>query len=151
MNISEIRKLVEIIKENDLTEFELDEGEFSIRIRRGSEHTREYVQAPVHMPISAVAPAPVATLNAASSATTESGFDTIKSPMVGTFYRSPSPDSEPFASEGKKVTPDSVVCIIEAMKVMNEIQSEKTGTIVDVLVKDGDPVEFGQPLFKIKL
>jgi acetyl-CoA carboxylase biotin carboxyl carrier protein len=77
-------------------------------------------------------------------------IDLIKSPMVGTFYRAPSPDSKPFASEGDKVKPDSPVCIIEAMKVMNEIQSEVSGTIVEVLVSDGEAVEFGKPLFKVK-
>lgn len=147
MNITEIRKLVEIITENDLREFELDEGDFSIRICRGAEpvHTPVYAPAPM-----APAASPSAPAAAPAPAANEAGIEVIKSPMVGTFYRAPSPDSEPFVAEGKKVSADTVVCIIEAMKVMNEIQSEISGTIVEVLVQDGDAVEFGQPLFKVK-
>lgn len=156
MNITEIRKLVEIIKENDLVEFELDEGDFSIRVRRGGETVREVVHAPVYgnmsVPATAHAAAPALSGAAAQEAPVqeEAGVELIKSPMVGTFYRAPSPESEPFTKEGAKVASDSVVCIIEAMKVMNEIQAETAGTIIDVLVNDGDPVEFGQPLFKVK-
>jgi acetyl-CoA carboxylase biotin carboxyl carrier protein len=148
MNISEIRKLVEIIRENDLVEFEMDEGDFSIRIRRG--HEAGMLTAPVQYapaPVATPAPPPAAPTAAAA---VETGVSLIKSPMVGTFYRSPSPDSQPFITEGSKVVPDSVVCIIEAMKVMNEIQSEISGTVLEVLVGDGEAVEYGQPLFKVK-
>lgn len=146
---------MEIIKENDLVEFELEEGDFSVRIRRGSDEGSGmgqpvYYQQPQMLPpvvpqaaaqvVSPVTEAPIE----------EVGVDMITSPMVGTFYRAASPESEPFASAGQKVTIESVVCIIEAMKVMNEIQSEKTGVVLEVLVEDGDTVEFGQPLFKVK-
>ncbi len=153
MNITEIRKLVEIIKDNELVEFELDEGDFSIRIRRGGEPVREVVQAPAYPPVgvpSNAAPAASPTPGSGAVAVEEAGVEFIKSPMVGTFYRAPSPESDSFASEGQKVTEDSVVCIIEAMKVMNEIQAEQSGTIMEVLVEDGESVEFGQPLFKVK-
>ena len=156
MNITEIRKLVEIIKENDLVEFELDEGDFSIRVRRGGEAVREVVHAPMYanMGVPAAAPAPASAIvptPAPAAAAEEAGVEIIKSPMVGTFYRAPSPESDLFVKEGQKVSPDSVVCIIEAMKVMNEIQAEISGTVIGVLVNDGDAVEFGQPLFKVKV
>lgn len=157
MNIDEIRKLVDIIKENELTEFELDEGDFSIRIRRGGEgipgvihpaHHYASPMIPASHPSGLSAHAPAAGERAAPKA--EEGVEIIPSPMVGTFYRAPSPDSKPFVTEGDKVTPETVICIIEAMKVMNEIQAETKGTILEVLLEDGDVVEFGQPLFKVK-
>jgi acetyl-CoA carboxylase biotin carboxyl carrier protein len=154
MNISEIRKLVEIIKANDLTEFELDEGDFSIRIRRGGYEgsvVMPQMAQPASQPLAAapIAAAPV-TSSQPSAPAEEAGVETINSPMVGTFYRSPSPDSAPFVSEGASIKEDSVVCIIEAMKVMNEIQAEIKGSVVEILVADGEPVEFGQPLLKVK-
>ena len=156
MNITEIRKLVEIIKRHDLREFELNEGDFSIRITRGVDPTIPVVQttsvqpgylAPhqIHTPSSSV------TSEITSPVRNEEiGVEIITSPMVGTFYRAPSPDSKVFVNKGDKISSDSVVCIIEAMKVMNEIQAEISGEILEILVGDGDSVEFGQPLFKVK-
>jgi acetyl-CoA carboxylase biotin carboxyl carrier protein len=106
--------------------------------------------APVAAPVAAAAAASEAKPAAASAPVEEKGIELIKSPMVGTFYRAPSPESPVFAEVGTKVTAESVVCIIEAMKVMNEIQSEISGTITEVLVENGDAIEFGQPLFKVK-
>jgi acetyl-CoA carboxylase biotin carboxyl carrier protein len=151
MDVREIKELVAIIRENDLVEFEMESGDFALRIRRGCVVP---VASPVAAPAAvAVAPSgdskPAAT-TAGQGVSSEQGWDVVKSPMVGTFYRSPSPESKPFVSEGDKVKPDTVVAIIEAMKVMNEIQSEVSGTIVEVLVSDGEPVEFGKPLFKVK-
>ena len=155
MNIDEIRKLVDIIKDNDLTEFELDDGDFSIRVRRGTQPVAGMFP-PIQHYAPPVGPAPVTSAPGApvrpdhTAPVVEEGVEIITSPMVGTFYRAPSPDSKPFVTEGDKVSTDSVVCIIEAMKVMNEIQAEKKGVILEVLLGDGEVVEFGQPLFKLK-
>lgn len=151
MDIKEIKQIVELMKRSDLTDFEIEEKDLKLRISRNS---GVVVSAPAPAPI-AVAPAPAAVAPAESPAPAaapkdEPGVTIIKSPMVGTFYRSPNPDSKPFADVGTKVKADSVVCIIEAMKVMNEINAELSGTIVDILVENGQAVEYGQPLFKVK-
>lgn len=151
MDIKEIKQIVELMKRSDLTDFEIEEKDLKLRISRNS---GVVVSAPAPAPI-AVAPAPVAAAPAespapAAAAKDEPGVTIIKSPMVGTFYRSPNPDSKPFADVGTKVKADSVVCIIEAMKVMNEINAELSGTIVDILVENGQAVEYGQALFKVK-
>lgn len=156
MNIGEIRRLVEIIKANDLVEFELDEGDFSIRIRRQSDEALSVAPVASQLVPTVVAPTPSQPVAAApQSAPVEAApvakdVEEILSPMVGTFYRSPSPDSKPFVTEGDSVSPDNVVCIIEAMKVMNEIQAEKAGVVAEILVQDGEAVEFGQPLIRLK-
>lgn len=153
-----------MMKRSDLTEFEIEEKDLKLRICRqgggsGTNPAAQGLQAhPAYgLPAAAITPAAVpATGNGGTENANrgkdekESGFSYITSPMVGTFYRAASPDSEPFVEEGKKVTSETVVCIIEAMKVMNEIQAENTGTIVEVLVENGDPVEYNQPLFKLK-
>ncbi len=151
------------MKRSDLTEFEVEEQGFKIKIKRsaggdftaggpGSTHPFP-ATAPESLRAAPVA-APAATPPPAAPATAPSGDEAgivyVKSPMVGTFYRSPSPDSPPFADAGSKVEEKSVVCIIEAMKIMNEIQSEVKGTVVEVLVENGQPVEYGQRLFKVK-
>lgn len=147
------------MKRSDLTEFEVEEEGFKIKIKRAAGETGTYVASPASahpFPIAAApeAPKPAAPAPAAPAAPAggdETGFAYIKSPMVGTFYRSPSPDSPAFASVGTKVEEKSVVCIIEAMKIMNEIQAETKGSVVEVLVENGQPVEYGQRLFKVKL
>ena len=138
------------MKRSELSEFELEEEGFKLRLsRKNNEVASPIIQA---APITAAAPAAAPATGAASEASVaeEAGISVISSPMVGTFYRSPSPDSPVFADVGTKVNADSVVCIIEAMKVMNEINSELKGTITEILVENGDAVEFGQPLFKVK-
>ncbi|MCG8528767.1 MAG: acetyl-CoA carboxylase biotin carboxyl carrier protein [Opitutales bacterium] len=157
MNIGEIRRLVEIIKANDLVEFELDEGDFSIRIRRQSDEAlsvapvaSQVVPVVAPTPSQSVAAAPQSAPVEAAPVAKDVDAEEILSPMVGTFYRSPSPDSKPFVTEGDSVSPDNVVCIIEAMKVMNEIQAEKAGVVAEILVQDGEAVEFGQPLIRLK-
>jgi acetyl-CoA carboxylase biotin carboxyl carrier protein len=147
------------MKRSDLTEFEVEEQGFKIKIKRNSgepvlvggaagysAHPFQVATAPEAPKASAApaAPAPV------SPGGDEVGFAYVKSPMVGTFYRSPSPDSPPFVDANSKIEEKSVVCIIEAMKIMNEIQAEVKGTIVEVLVENGQPVEYGQRLFKVK-
>lgn len=149
------------MKRSELSEFAVEEEGFKLKIRRGgniavtSPGTRGSANpfaivtepaAPV--PVNAPAPAPAAA--APSSAKDDEGVVYIKSPMVGTFYRAASPESKPFAESGTKVVESSVVCIIEAMKIMNEIQAEIKGTVVEILVENGQPVEYGQRLFKVK-
>ncbi|WP_415908159.1 acetyl-CoA carboxylase biotin carboxyl carrier protein [Oleiharenicola sp. Vm1] len=149
------------MKRSDLTEFEVEEQGFKIKIKRNSGEpvlvggAAGYSNHPFPVAAQAEAPkAPAATpppANAASTGGDEAGFAYVKSPMVGTFYRSPSPDSPPFVDANSKVEEKSVVCIIEAMKIMNEIQAEVKGTVVEVLVENGQPVEYGQRLFKVKV
>ncbi len=164
MDLKQIKLIVDLMKRSDLTEFEVEEEDFKIKIKRSSGETQTVAMAPAYSahpfpvsapeqsrpaPTSSAPPAAAATANSAPS--DESGFAYVKSPMVGTFYRSPSPDSPPFADAGTKVDEKSVVCIIEAMKIMNEIQAEVKGTIVELLVENGQPVEYGQRLFKVKV
>lgn len=148
------------MKRSELTEFEVEEEGFKIKIKRGlgeqpvvqQQTAQPFPQtaAPVDLAPKAAAPAPVAAPAPLAAANDDAGFTYIKSPMVGTFYRSASPDSPPFADINTKVDEKSVACIIEAMKIMNEIQAETKGTIVEVLVENGQPVEYGQRLFKVK-
>ena len=160
MDLKQIKQIIDLMKRSELSEFEFEEEGFKIKIKRGSGGVPVITSAPqsahpfpVVLPESASstpkpsgAPAP-----AASASGDEAGFAYVKSPMVGTFYRSPSPENPPFVENGSKVEEKSVVCIIEAMKIMNEIQAEAKGTVVEVLVENGQPVEYGQRLFKIKL
>ena len=145
MDIKDIKRIIELMKENELSEFELAEEGFRISLRRkglGSEPQVVMAQMPMQ------AAAPVAAAPVAPAV--PSNLIEIKSPMVGTFYRSSSPETEPFMSLGKEVDQESVVCIIEAMKVMNEIKAEVKGTIRKILVENATPVEFGQPLFLVE-
>jgi acetyl-CoA carboxylase biotin carboxyl carrier protein len=146
MDIEQIKQIIELMKENDLAEFSMEKDGLSIHIKRGSGGvvTQTVAAAPVAVPAAAAAPPPVA-------APPAENLVQIKAPMVGTFYRSASPDSPPFAEIGQAVDEESVVCIIEAMKVMNEIKAEVKGVIVDVLVDNGKPVEYGQPLFTVRV
>ncbi|MEM8549372.1 MAG: acetyl-CoA carboxylase biotin carboxyl carrier protein, partial [Verrucomicrobiota bacterium] len=124
-----------------------------LRICRESQNAAPVITTaatPVPMPIASAPPAPAAASLAPAKAADEPGISIIKSPMVGTFYRAPTPDSSPFIEIGAAVKSESVVCIIEAMKVMNEIQAEQSGTVTEILVENGQAVEFGQPLFKVK-
>lgn len=154
MDIKLIKQVVDLMKRSELSEFEFEEEGFKLRLtRKNGEVAQQFVQpvaqqGPAAAPAPAAAAAPPAETNA--PAAEEKGISVITSPMVGTFYRAPSPDSAPFADVGTKVGADSVVCIIEAMKVMNEIQSELSGKITEVLVENGEAVEYGQPLFKVK-
>jgi acetyl-CoA carboxylase biotin carboxyl carrier protein len=163
LDIKQIKQVIELMKRAELNEFSVEEEGFKLKIRRGAEKPKggsrnsmpPFVVAADPATQATVAPMPVATppANQAASpgaAEQEAGISFIKAPMVGTFYRSPSPESKPFVDIGSSISESSVVCILEAMKIMNEIQAEATGTIVEILVEDGDPIEYGQKLFKVK-
>jgi len=174
MNLKELKELIELVSEKGFAEFEIERQGFRLRICRSKEPSTLPAANP------AIAPAPLSapfdSSSAAShemqveqaqpsarsqpevgasvqaeTATGDAQLHTIKSPIVGTFYRAASPTSEPFVKIGDHVEPDSVVCIIEAMKLMNEIQAEATGEIVQILAENGQPVEYGQPLFAVKI
>jgi acetyl-CoA carboxylase biotin carboxyl carrier protein len=159
LDLKQIKQVIDLMKRSDLTEFEFEEEGFKIKIKRGSGGQPIITSSPLSShPFPQVSnqadaassngqakavPAPVAGAD-------ETGFIYVKSPMVGTFYRSPSPENPSFVEIGAKVDDKTVVCIIEAMKIMNEIQAEVKGTVAEILVENGQPVEYGQRLFKIK-
>lgn len=146
MDIRKIKKLIELLEESNIGELEIKEGEESVRIARNS-GTVQYVNAPTqgYAPAPAVA-APVAPVAAAPVAAAAPSGHSIKSPMVGTYYGAPAPGSADFIEIGKAVKVGDVICIIEAMKMMNQIVADKAGVIEAILVQDGNPVEFDQPL-----
>ena len=156
MDIRKVKKLIELLEESNIDEIEIKEGEESVRISRNAgQPVIAAPQAPVYAapaaaPAPAPAPAPEAPPAAAApeSAPATSGH-VVKSPMVGTFYRAPSPSSPAFAEVGQTVKVGDVICIVEAMKMMNQIEADKSGTIEAILVENGEPVEFDQPLFSI--
>ena len=150
MDIRKIKKLIEIIEESDIAEIEISEGEESVRISRYSSSAPAPVA--VAAPLSAIAAAPVATVatTSAEPATEVASGHAVKSPMVGTFYSSASPGAGPFVTVGQSVSEGETLCIIEAMKILNQIEADKSGTITQVLVENSEPVEYGQPLFIIE-
>jgi acetyl-CoA carboxylase biotin carboxyl carrier protein len=159
LDLKQIQKIIELMKRNELSEFAVEEEGFKLKIRRGANGLPLVTggrgsSAPFSGDTAPAIPAPAAAPAAGAAAPAapkeESGVTYVKSPMVGTFYRAASPDSKPYADLGAKVVENTVVCIIEAMKIMNEIQAETKGTIVEVLVENGQPVEYGQRLFKVK-
>ncbi|MGY8784502.1 MAG: acetyl-CoA carboxylase biotin carboxyl carrier protein [Pseudomonadales bacterium] len=141
MDIRKVKKLIELLESSDIAEIEIKEGEESVRISRGS------ISMPA--PIAYQAPAAPAPSAVAPAAAPPVEGNAIKSPMVGTFYRSPSPSSPAFVEVGKHVKAGDVVCIVEAMKMMNQIEADQAGVIEAFLVEDGEPVEFDQPLIRI--
>lgn len=152
-NLKKVRELIDLMKENDLVEIELADGDHKIHLKRPQPMmTQTPIPAPHATPPAAAATAPAAAQKppAEMAFPEESGLVEIKSPIVGTFYAAPNPEADPYVQAGDRVTADAVVCIVEAMKVMNEIKAETTGTIVEVLVKDGQSVEYGQVLFKVR-
>ena len=160
VNMEELRELIGLLRENGLAELELENEGFRVRLRRestGYEATSAPLTSPpAPAPVTAApAPAPAATpahpgTQASTAAAQDQDLHIIPSPIVGTFYRSPSPTADPFVKIGSNVAPESVVCIIEAMKLMNEIQAEASGEVVKIYVENGQPVEYGQPLFGIR-
>lgn len=156
MDIRKIKKLIELLEESNIGELEIKEGEESVRIARNSGHIQyisapapTYAAAPAQAAAPVAAPAPTAAAPAAAPAAAVSNGHVVKSPMVGTFYRSPSPGSPAFVEVGKHVKVGDVICIIEAMKMMNQIEADKAGVIEAILVEEGQPVEFDQPLVTI--
>jgi len=150
MDIRKIKKLIELLEESNVEELEIKEGEESVRISRGS-RTVAPAQAVYHQPPTAPVPAPAAAPmpETAPEAPPASTGHQVVSPMVGTFYRSPSPGSAAFIEIGQSVKAGDVVCIVEAMKMMNQIEADKSGVVEAILAEDGEPVEFDQPLLVI--
>ena len=159
VNMDELRELIALLHDNGLAELELERDNFRVRLRREG----AFVSAPYHVESApphasrSASTAPAATSSPAhpgaqaeTAASEDQDLHIIPSPIVGTFYRSPSPNADPFVKIGSSVAPETIVCIIEAMKLMNEIQSEMTGEVAKIYVENGQPVEYGQPLFGIK-
>jgi acetyl-CoA carboxylase biotin carboxyl carrier protein len=142
-----LKELVQLMVDNDLSELDLKDEKHTVTIKRAASAA---APPPVVQPAYIPPPALAAGGNAHPAGATDNGLIAVESPMVGTFYSSPNPDAPPFVTTGASVSPGAVVCLIEAMKVFNEIKAEITGTLAQVLVKSGDPVEFGQKLFLVK-
>jgi acetyl-CoA carboxylase biotin carboxyl carrier protein len=151
VDIKDIKAIIDLMKKNSITEFELERQDSKIRLKRGLNGGVPVVQydEPAVVTVAPVVPA-LAVASVASPQVAATGEVDIKSPMIGTFYRAPSPEAGSYVEVGGEVSPDTVVCIVEAMKVMNEIKAEVKGVVTQVLVESGKPVEFGQPLFKVR-
>lgn len=148
MDLDLLQRLVALMKDGELTELEFEDETQRVRLSR-----RREVVAGLPLPAAAapfLAPAPAAAPSAAAAAANEPGVAVFRAPMVGTFYRAAGPEAEPYIQVGDRVGPQTTLCILEAMKVMNEIKAEMSGEVVAILVENGEPVEFGQPMFKIK-
>ena len=146
MDIRKVKKLIELLEESNIAEIEIHEGEESVRISRAGT-----LAATAPVPVAALAPAAAA----AAPADTGAADDTpaghaVRSPMVGTFYRAPTPGAKPFVTEGQTVNAGDTLCIIEAMKILNQIESDKSGKVIKIVVENGQPVEYDQPLFIIE-
>ena len=161
MNQKELKELIDFLVEKDITEFELERGDLKVRVKRGTEPVIVPMAASASAPVAHI-PAPVAAAPASATAPAapaaaapaepaeEAGLHIVKSPIVGTYYESPSPGSPPFIKVGDTVSAGQVLCIVEAMKLMNEIESDVAGEIVKILVTNNQPVEYGQQLFAIR-
>ena len=158
IEIKKLKQLIELMKENDLTELDVRDQEGHVTLKRGPGGSFTFTPppqmvhaAPQHAHTPAAPPAaPSAAASPAAAADADAGLSKINSPMVGSFYSASSPDAEPFVKVGSRIGPETVVCIIEAMKVFNEIKAEVSGIVEKVLVNSGQPVEFGQPLFLVR-
>lgn len=150
MDIRKIKKLIELLDESGIAEIEIKEGEESVRISRQSANAAVTPVSMMPAPAPAPIAAPVASAEVAPAAEPEISGHKITSPMVGTFYRSPSPGTPEFTDVGKRVNAGDTLCIIEAMKILNQIEADVSGVVKAVLVENGQPVEFGQPLFIIE-
>ncbi|MCE7568015.1 acetyl-CoA carboxylase biotin carboxyl carrier protein [Aliivibrio fischeri] len=151
MDIRKIKKLIELVEESGIAELEIAEGEESVRISRATAPIAQVapVQTVAAPAAPVAAPAPVASAPVASAPAEVAGH-TVRSPMVGTFYGAPSPDAKPFVKVGQQVTAGDTLCIVEAMKMMNQIEADKSGVVTAILLEDGQPVEFDQPLVIIE-
>jgi acetyl-CoA carboxylase biotin carboxyl carrier protein len=154
MDIRKVKKLIELLEESGIAEIEIKEGEESVRISRHPAGAVHAFSAPIAYaaPPAAAAPAGAAVAGGAAPAAAPAlaPDQAVTAPMVGTFYSAPAPGAKPFVEIGSEVKPGDTLCIIEAMKMMNQIESDKAGRVVSILVKNGEPVEFGQPLFVIE-
>jgi len=161
MNQKELRELIEFLKEQEIVEFEMERGDFKVKVKRAGAETHVshmvpdsryivHAAAPVAAPEAVAVPAASAPAKPAKEAAAEEGLHMVKSPIVGTFYESPSPGSPPFVKVGDTVEAGQILCIVEAMKLMNEIEADAAGEIVKMLAKNGQPIEYGQELFVIR-
>ncbi|MFC0445692.1 acetyl-CoA carboxylase biotin carboxyl carrier protein [Pseudidiomarina halophila] len=150
MDIRKIKKLIELVEESGIAELEITEGEESVRIHRGSSQMAQPMQYAAPMPQHAAPAAPVPAAPAAEAAEPEITGHIVRSPMVGTFYAAPAPGASDFVSVGQQVKAGETLCIVEAMKMMNQIEADKGGVVKQILVENGEPVEFDQPLFVIE-
>lgn len=148
MELNDIEAIIDLMRKNDLSVFELEKEGFKLKLQKGPDG-QPALAAPVAL-AAAGAGSAAETQAAAEKASAAAGLKDVVSPMVGTFYRASAPEAAPFADVGKTVTEDSVVCIIEAMKVMNEIKAETSGVIAEVVAENGKPVQFGQVLFRVR-
>ena len=153
MDLKDIKAIIDLMKKNSISEFELERQDFKIRLKRGPNGGHvpvQFEETPGIAAPSSVLPGPSAAAPASLPSASSGAEVEIKSPMIGTFYRAPSPEAANYVEVGSEVNADTVVCIIEAMKVMNEIKAEVKGVVTQILVENAKPVEFGQPLFKIR-
>ena len=150
MDLKDIKAIIDLMKKNSISEFELERQEFKIKLKRGGNAIVTYDEPASGLALAAPAGYPPGAAAPAVIAPPVSTDLEIKSPMIGTFYRAPSPEASNYVEVGAEVNADTVVCIIEAMKVMNEIKAEARGVITEILVESAKPVEFGQPMFKIR-
>jgi acetyl-CoA carboxylase biotin carboxyl carrier protein len=151
MDIRKVKKLIELLEESGVAEIEIKEGEESVRISRATQGT--VIASPVAAPVAAApspAPAAAAPASPVAEAAEEPSGHLVRAPMVGTFYRAPSPTAKAFVEEGQMVKAGDTLCIIEAMKLLNQIEADKAGTIKSIMVENGQPVEYNQPLFVIE-
>jgi acetyl-CoA carboxylase biotin carboxyl carrier protein len=148
-NVKKVRRLIELMKEHDLSEIDLKQADHRVRIKRGGEVIATTSAPVIHAAPTAARPAAAASDASARQSAADAGMLVIKSPMVGTFYKASGPDSAAFVKVGDRIGPEKTVCIVEAMKVFNEIPAGVSGQVVAILVENGAPVEFGQPLIKV--
>ncbi len=149
MDLRKLKKLIDLVEESGIAELEITEGEEKVRITRTQAGTQFMYAPPPMQPMAAPAPAPAAAAPAPAAEPAVPEGHVVKSPMVGTFYRAPSPGAKPFVEVGQTVNPGDTLCIIEAMKLLNEIEADQGGVIKAILVENGQPVEYGEPLFII--
>ena len=151
MDVKDLREILQILEGKDISEFELEQDGMKLRVRKGPLPATAALSPPAQAAVRVASePEPPAAPSPAPTTATETGLLTVKSPIVGTFYRSPDPNSQPFVSVGDRVRIGQVLCIIEAMKLMNEIESDVAGEVVKVLRENSQPVQFGDPLFAIR-
>ncbi|MBS0309620.1 MAG: acetyl-CoA carboxylase biotin carboxyl carrier protein [Proteobacteria bacterium] len=149
MDLRKLKTLIDLVAESDINELEVTEGESKVRIVKGGAQGQVVMMQPQHAPVAAPIATPAAATVPAAAAPQELQGHVIKSPMVGTFYRSSAPGAAPFVEVGASVKSGDTLCIIEAMKLLNEIDTDASGIVKQILVENGQPVEFGQPLFVI--
>jgi len=158
MDLKDIKAIIDLMRKNNLSEFELERQEYKIKLKRGGGGVHPVSEESGYYPLAAITPVPpplpapssVAAAAPANTAAAGPASLEIESPMIGTFYRAPSPESQSYVEVGSEVNPETIVCLIEAMKVMNEIKAEIKGVVTHILVENAKPVEFGQPLFRIR-